>query len=171
MDSALVDDTLAAFILSGLSIQVAACRDDGRTTLVRGAGARLSADRRQLTVLVPASQSASLLQSLAANGRIAVLFNEPESHRSVQLKGRDAVIGTVSDADRAALPAYVATLTRRLQHYRIPEAFCRALFSVAPDDLAAVTFTPGEAYGQTPGPHAGEPLRHGEADERGDSHR
>jgi len=171
MDRALLDESLAGFILSGLSIQVAACRDDGRTTLVRGAGARLSPDRRQLTVLVAASQSASLLQSIAANGRIAVLFNEPESHRTVQLKGRDAVIGGVTDSDRSALPAYITTLTRRLAHYRIPEAFCRALFSVAPEDLAALTFTPCEAYGQTPGPHAGEPLRQGDAGARSDIRR
>ncbi|MFC6673295.1 pyridoxamine 5'-phosphate oxidase family protein [Marinobacterium aestuariivivens] len=158
-----LDEALAAFIESRLSIQVASSDARGLATLARGYGAQVSPDRCRVRVLLACSQSDALLRDIEASGRIAVLFNEPESHRSVQLKGRDAQVEPATERDRAALPAYVDTLSRRLQHFQVPEAFSRALLSLADDDLVAVSFSPCEAYGQTPGPQAGEPLPAGAA--------
>ncbi len=153
-----IDEALALFLTSHLSIQVAACDDDGVPTLVCALGARISPDRQYLTVLLPGSQSEAVLRCIATNRRIAVVFNEPETHRTVQLKGRDASIEAAMAQDEARLPGYIQAMTQRLQHFKVPEAFCRAFFSAPPGDLVAVTFTPVEAYGQTPGPHAGERL-------------
>jgi hypothetical protein len=41
------------------------------------------------------------------------------------------------------------------------EPLIRALLWFDPNDLRAVTFTPREAFLQTPGPRAGEPLKCG----------
>nr|WP_067295578.1 hypothetical protein [Marinobacterium profundum] len=156
-----LDPTLIQFITSQLSIQVAACSDAGEPTLVRAHGARVSADGCQLTLMIPSSQARELLACIAANGRIAAVFNEPETHRTVQLKGKDARIEAISADDAAALGAYVDRLAKRLQHYQVPEAFSRAFYAADPADLVALSFSPSAAYGQTPGPHAGEPLKPG----------
>ncbi|MCP8689320.1 hypothetical protein [Marinobacterium sedimentorum] len=158
-----LDPSLIQFLTSQLSIQVAACSDAGEPTLARALGARMSADGHRLALMVPVSQARELLTCIAANGHIAAVFNEPETHRTVQLKGNDARIEAISAADAAALGPYVERLARRLQHYQVPEAFSRAFYAADPADLVAVSFSPSAVYGQTPGPHAGEPLKPGKA--------
>lgn len=150
---------LVAFLLSGISMQLASADANGLATLVRPLGCRVDPTRTRVTVLVPRSQAEPVLRNVLANGRVAVAFNEPESHRTVQLKGRDAVVEEARPEDAAALPAYVAAMARRLACFEVPEPYVRTLLSVAPGDLIGISFTPSEAYGQTPGPNAGAPLR------------
>ncbi len=158
-----LDPALAQFVTSQLSMVVAACSDAGEPTLSRALGARVSPDGQRLTVLIPASQARDLLKYIGTNGRISVVFNEPETHHTVQIKGTGARIEPLQTADAVGLEPYVDRLARRLQHYLVPEAFSRALYSADPADLVAVSFCPDAAYGQTPGPHAGEPLNPGGA--------
>ena len=155
-----LDEALAAFLASRISVQVATCDAQGFTTLVRALGARVAADRR-VTVLVARSQAAPLLPMLRENGRIAAVFSHPVSHRTVQLKGRDAAIEAATPADEAELGPYASAMAAHLAVYDVPEAFTRAMVSCPPGELMAVSFTPCEAYGQTPGPGAGERLHRG----------
>ncbi|UTW12966.1 hypothetical protein [Marinobacterium rhizophilum] len=154
-----LDPALASFVTSQLSIVVAACSDAGESTLAWALGARVTSNRQRLTVLIPASQARDLLQCIGANGSIAVVFNEPDTHQTVQIKGADARAEPLLATDKASLEPYISCLARRLQRYQVPEAFSRAFYSADPDDLVAVSFSPSAAYGQTPGPHAGEPLQ------------
>jgi hypothetical protein len=158
-----LDESLAAFLASRISVQVASCDEQGFTTLVRALGARVAADRQRVTVLLARAQAAPLLPMLRANGKIAVVFSHPVSHRTVQLKGRDAAIEAATPADEAELAPYAAAMAGHLATYDVPEAFARALVSCTPGELLAVSFTPCEAYGQTPGPRAGECLERGGA--------
>lgn len=157
-----LEPALAAFITSRLSIQVAASDGHGLASLVRAVGCRVSADRCRVTVLVSRSQAAPVLAGVAANGMLAAVFNEPESHRTVQLKGRDACVEMATAEDEAALVPYAADFSGRLAVFRVPEAYVRTLVSCAPGDLVAISFTPSEAYGQTPGPRAGMRLEGGQ---------
>lgn len=163
MDLVPLDEELAAFLASRISVQVATCDARGYTTLVRGLGARVAPDRRRVVVLLARSQAAPLLPMLADNGRIAAVFSHPVSHRTVQLKGRDAAIEPATPADAVELAPYAAAMAAHLAVYDVSEAFARALVSCPPGELVAVGFTPCEAYGQTPGPGAGERLKQGGA--------
>lgn len=60
-----IDEALADFLASRISVQVAACQADGASTLVRGLGARVSADRRRVTILLASAQAAPLLAAPA----------------------------------------------------------------------------------------------------------
>jgi len=162
-DVAPLEEELARFLASRISVQVATCDAQGFTTLVRALGARVAADRRRVTMLLARSQAAPLLAMLRENGQIAVVFSHPVSHRTVQLKGRDAAVEAATPADEAELAPYATAMAAHLAAYDVPEAFARAMVSCPPGDLVAVSFTPCEAYGQTPGPGAGERLERGTA--------
>ena len=149
---------LAAYLTSRISVQVGACDDDGFTSVVRALGARVSGDQCRVTILMGRSQAEPVLAMLRANGKIAVVFSHPVSHRTVQLKGRDAALEAATPADEATLGPYAVAMAGHLAADDVPEAVARALVSCAPGDLIAVSFTPSEAYGQTPGPGAGQRL-------------
>ena len=107
------------------------------------------------------AEALPVLAAIEANGRVAAVFSEPESHRTVQLKGVDARVEAVTAGDEASLQSYAAAMAARLAPFRVPEVFARALLSASPDDLVAVSFTPSQGFGQTPGPRAGMPLADG----------
>lgn len=159
--SGLLDPALAAFIASRISVQIAACDGRGPATLVRGLGCRVSDDLRTVTVLMPRSQALPVLAAIEANGRVAAVFSEPETHRTVQLKGVDARVEAATAEDEAGLLPYAAAMAARLAPFRVPEIYARTLFSGSADDLVAVSFTPSQGFGQTPGPRAGMPLADG----------
>jgi hypothetical protein len=158
----IIDAAHAAFLLGRVSI-VAASRDARNVpTLMRGLGCRVSRDRRQVTVLLRASQSASLLADLRASGVIAVVFSEPSTHRTLQLKGEDARVGPLQRGDAGLLARYRDAMVAEICPLGYAEALIRAMFSCPVDDAVAVTFRPSQAFSQTPGPGAGQPLKAGE---------
>ncbi|MBT0963596.1 pyridoxamine 5'-phosphate oxidase family protein [Denitromonas iodatirespirans] len=155
---------LADFVTSHLSIHIAASDARGIATLVRGLGCRRDpADRDRLRLLVAGPQAEPVLRCLAANGRIAAVFSEPESHRTVQLKGRDAGPCAPDAADAAFLAPYTDRLVARLATLGTPEPFVRTLLACPVEDLRVIRFTPDEVFGQTPGPQAGQRLSAGSA--------
>jgi len=139
-------------------MHVAAVDASGRTSVVRALGCRVSEDRRRATVLLPRSQSAVLLDAINANHQIAVVFSQPETNKTIQLKGRDAQQGLATDVDHALHAHYLQQFVERLGRLHIPEVFVRALGSCQADDLVTVTFAPLQAFQQTPGGSAGERL-------------
>jgi hypothetical protein len=151
-----VPEPLAGFITSHISIHVAACPDGGVATLARGLGCRIApSEPTRVRVLLAHPQALPVLEAIRANGRIAVVLNEPESHRTVQLKGNDARIDDSDADDHAALAPYRNAMAQRLKVFDTPEPFVHAILSCAPDELVTISFTPEAVFGQTPGPRAG----------------
>ncbi len=153
-----LDEDHASFIQGGVSV-VVATRDAALVPhVVRGCGCRVSRDRRRITVLVEPARVGTVLEDVAANGLVAVVFSQPSTHRTIQIKGTDARLMRVTAADRAVsarhLEAWIAELTRI--GYR--QDFARVVRGHAGRGLAAITFTPTSAFQQTPGPGAGERL-------------
>lgn len=155
---ALIDAGHAEFLQRGVSISVAACDHDRVPTAARATGCRLSPDRRRITVFVSATQAASVLQCVRANAAIAVVFSEPSTHRTVQLKGTDASVGGPAQGDLNIVGGYRDAFARELEPLGYPEILIRTLLSYPSADIVGITFTPSEAFSQTPGPKAGEPL-------------
>jgi len=154
-----LDAEHAAFVQGGVSV-IVATRDAARLAdAVRGCGCRVSRDRRRVTVLVDGARSPALLDNIAANGEIAVVFSQPSTHRTIQLKGSDAELVRALPADRRRIAEHRAAWVAELVALGYARPFVEALWGQWPVTLAAVVFTPTAAYQQTPGPAAGQPLR------------
>lgn len=155
----IIDAANAAFLHRGVGMSMAACNADGVPTLVRATGCRVSPDRRCVTVFVSATQAAPVIQCIRTNGAVAVVFSEPSTHRTIQLKGCDATVADLIEGDLQRIAEYRNAFVGQLAHLGYEETLIRTLFAYPSSDIIAVSFTPAEAFSQTPGPHAGEPLR------------
>lgn len=146
----------AAFIQQGVSV-IAGGRDrDNAPTLVRGIGCRVDAGRSRITVFLPASQCAELLADVRENRFIAVVFCQPSTHRTIQLKGADATVVPLEPGDHERMAAQAAALAEDIIGVGYRPEPVRTLLAYAPEDVVAVAFTPAAAFRQTPGPNAGE---------------
>jgi hypothetical protein len=157
-DTPLIDEELAAFLQSGVSVHAASRDALNVPCVVRGLGCRVSADRRRVTVFLLASQCGPMLADFAANGAISLVASLPSTHRAVQIKGGDAKVEAPRAQDRKHVvtrqEAFAADLVKLGYEAGLPAALLACDWS----DVVAVAFTPGQAFAQTPGPRAGAPL-------------
>lgn len=154
----ILDATHVAFMTSGVSINVAARDAHNIPALTRALGCRVSADRCTVTVFVAVPDAARLLDNLRINGAIAVVFSQPSTHRTMQLKGVDARIVERQPEDPVLFENFIVTLAADLAHYGWAESYVRAMLGHDDENIVAVAFTPNAAFNQTPGPAAGAPL-------------
>jgi hypothetical protein len=158
-----LEQSTVQFLSEGLSIHLGAASDDLQATLVRALGCRVDPDHRRVRVLFPGSRAQPLLAAIRANGRVAAVFSEPETHRTLQIKGLDATVERATAEDYAAVESQTRQYGRRLAIYAIPESYASALCHCDADDLLAVSFTALTAFRQTPGQDAGQSMRLGSA--------
>lgn len=145
----------AALMRRRVSI-IAATRDaDRRPHLMRALGCRLASDRRELTLFLSTGACAELLDDLRDNGRIAVVFSEPSTDRSLQLKGEGACVEPPAPGDAALVAHYVECFADEIASLGFDRVLVKTMFRHEPHELVTVRFTPSEAYEQTPGPQAG----------------
>lgn len=157
-DSPLVDEAHAAFIQSGVSV-VAASRDPRNSpTIARAIACRVSADRRRITIFLPRSQSGALLADIEANRLLAVVFSQPSTHRTIQLKTDDAAVVPLAPGDAERIAEHAGLVIADIRQLGYGEVLLHAFFGYAADDIAPVAFTPATAFTQTPGPGAGARL-------------
>lgn len=145
----------AALIARRVSIIVGSCGRGHQPHLMRAVGCRVSADRRRVTVLLPQRSSQQVLDDLADNGLIAVVFSEPSSHRTVQLKGIDAQVTACGPDDAALADRTLHHFVDEIAQLGFPADVAHTMLS-HDDELMAVHFTVSAAFEQTPGPSAGE---------------
>jgi hypothetical protein len=156
--SSTLDAALADFIQGGVSVVIASCNAALEADVVRGCGCRVSRNLRRVTVLYDRSRSGLVLENVAANGRIAVVFSQPSTHQTIQLKGADATPVRTTAADLAIVAGHRELWVQDLCRAGYKRDFATAIWGALPQALAAVTFTPTAAFQQTPGPAAGQPL-------------
>ncbi|MGO4395252.1 hypothetical protein AB4Z46_28235 [Variovorax sp. M-6] len=111
-----------------------------------------------VTVYLSRPQSMQLLQDIGSTGRIAVVFSEPISHRTVQVKGTGARIRSIRPDDVIKIERYLASMEIEIQQVGFDPEFTHAMLAHRPDDLVAVSFVPSQAFDQTPGAKAGASL-------------
>ena len=155
----LLDDEHAAFIASGVSIAVASRDESNHPSVIRAWGCRVSPDRRRVSVFVSPMQAGALLADLRAGRPIAAVFSQPSSHRTIQLKAHRAEVAPCDDADRRSIADYVQLFAVVLERVGHGSEFALPYLHVASGLLVRVSFEVSEAFAQTPGPRAGEPLR------------
>ena len=156
-----VDAAKAAFMQGGVSISAASCGARPFPSVCRALACSVSEDRRLLTVVVARSCAQELLDDVGHSGRIAVVFSQPSTHRTIQVKGDHARPGMPD----ASLVEAVRTHSDAFVDEVVPLGFAaplvRSLLDFPDDDFVAITFTPNAAYDQSPGPRAGAPLQAG----------
>jgi hypothetical protein len=59
-------------------------------------------------------QSRQLLQDIASTGRLAVVFSEPSTHRTVQVKAKGARTRAAEESDLPLLQRYLESMEREL---------------------------------------------------------
>ncbi len=128
-------------------------------SLDRALGCKVANDRRRVTIFVAEASARVLLEDVRRSGRIAVVFTEPSTHRTIQLKGKDAAVAPAAAADRRIVAAYAEVMVGVLAQVGREKPFVRAALSCPQEGLLAIAFTPTAAFTQTPGPRAGTPLK------------
>jgi hypothetical protein len=157
----LLDETNAGFITSGVSINASSRTDENIPVMGRVAGCRVSTDRRTVTLFLSNACAPELIEAVRKSGQIAVVFSSPLTAQALQLKGADAAVVRPQDQDFKVLEQHCDTFVTEVCPLDYTEAAIRAYLWFDPADICAVTFTPREAFVQTPGPRAGEPLKGG----------
>ena len=149
---------LAAFVQSGLSLTV--CGRDERLvpSQAKGVGCRVRPDGREVTVLLFADAAEAAARDIATNRLIAVVFSQPSTNRTVQLKGRDATPVPATPADVALVRRHLALFAADIAPMGWDQRYVDTLFWHDPAQLLAIRFTPESAFAQTPGPNAGAPV-------------
>lgn len=148
-------------IARGVSVNVASRDSSLRPSLMRAVGSDITEDGSSVTVYLARSQSRQLIQDIASTGQLAVVFSEPATHRTVQLKASRATQRPATDQDRPVLARYLASMEHEIARVGHPPAVTRAMLAHRLEDVVAVTFTPEQAFDQTPGPQAGRRLGSG----------
>ena len=152
-----LDPALVAWITGPVGIAVATRDADMVPDLAQCLGCRVTPEGR-VVLVIASPQAPELLACLTAGAPLAVTFSVPSTNRTVQLKAPSARVGPARRADRDAVARYRVALERELASVGFPPPYTRALLSADDAQLAAITFTPREAFDQTPGPRAGRRL-------------
>lgn len=140
-----------------MGIAVATRDADMVPDLAQCLGCRVTPEGR-VVLVIAAPQAPELLACLTAGAPLAATFSTPGTTRTVQLKAASARVDPARRADRDTVARYRVSFERELASVGYPPPFTRALLSADDAQLAAITFTPREAFDQTPGPHAGRRL-------------
>ncbi len=114
-----------AFIARGVSVIVGTCDQHLRPSVMRAVGSQVRPDGGEVTVYLGRSQAGQLLEDLAANGRIAVVFSQPSTHRTLQLKATRVRTRPLDEADRPLLQRYLESMEHELALIGHPPPFAR----------------------------------------------
>lgn len=146
---------LVAMMARGVSVIVGSRDARLRPSIMRAVGSRVDAGGQSITVFLARKQSRQLLQDLAATGQLAVVFSEPSTHRSVQLKASRVDMRAAEAGDVPVLQAYLRSMEHELGQIGFDVSVARAVLAHRLEDVVAVRFVPEQAFEQTPGPRAG----------------
>jgi hypothetical protein len=157
-DSIALPPDWIAMIERGVSTIVSSCSLDMRPSIMRAVGSAIAPDGRSVTVYLSRPQSRQVIQDIASTGRIAAVFSEPASHRTLQLKANRARIRCADARDEPALARYLASMEHEVELVGFSPAFTRAMLACRLEEVVAISFEPAQAFDQTPGPKAGAAL-------------
>jgi hypothetical protein len=157
----LIPQDLLAMMARGVSVIVASRDLALRPSVMRAVGSQVASDGSSITVFVSRRQSRQLVQDVAATGHVAVVFSEPATHRTVQVKATRAMLRNAEASDAPVLARYLVSMEHEIQRVGYAPPMTRAMLAHQLDDLVAISFEPEQAFDQTPGPKAGAPLSGG----------
>lgn len=154
----LLDSAMAGFVTGPVSMLVASCDANCVPSLTRAYGCRVAADRCSLGLFLPAARAAAVLADLRARRQLAAVFTRPSTHQTLQLKAAEGRIGPLAVGDRECMLRYAEMFAAEIALIGFPAEFSRVLMAATLEDAVCLTFTPQQAFDQTPGPDAGRRL-------------
>ncbi|BDU70759.1 hypothetical protein GETHOR_28600 [Geothrix oryzae] len=152
-----LDPELVRFMTSGISMNAGSGSADGTPSQCRVLGCRVDPGTDLVTVFFAEPQAVDLLRDVARSGKLAVVFSDPPTHRTVQVKGSDARRVPLAEGDLARVAAYRTAFVQCLLPLGFTEPMVRTFLDCPDAGLVALTFTPEAAFNQTPGAPAGSP--------------
>lgn len=158
MDPLRLDEELAAFISEGTLVRLGGASASGVPDLCFGLACFVDDSRQRLRVAFDGRQAEPVLQLVTQSGRAALVFSDPVSHRTVQIKTRDARLASVPPADHAEIARRVALGNQRLALIGFGDPFASTLNGYEPERLVFLHCGIHGLFDQTPGPNAGKPL-------------
>ena len=145
-------------IAAGVSQRLGSCSRDGRPGICRALGSDLLPDGRML-VLVASEAAADVLQSIRDTGQVATVLGLPMTHRTLHVKGRDACVAPAEPEHQALLVARREAFMQQIAPFGFSrETLLANWYTVGDGELMTVTFTISDAWNQSPGPGAGQPV-------------
>ena len=151
----ILTDEICEFLTGGVSILLASRSATLQPSIARAKGCRVvRGELAALRIIVSAAHAGQLIEDVRGTGMISATFSVPNTHRTLQFKGKDARILAMEAADRRAAEAYLKAFAAAIDPLGFSDEFTRAFFA-APSDEVAIEFAPAEAFQQTPGPAAG----------------
>lgn len=126
-----------------------------RPEVLRASGCIVGAERTRLDILMNVETSRRTVANVAGGGPIAITFNRPMDHRTVQVKGRCVGVRGGTPADDEVARRYIALYSDALYMIGLSRAFVRRM-RVVPCMVVEVEVV--EMFEQTPGPAAGKRL-------------
>jgi hypothetical protein len=153
-----LDAELAAFCESGVSIVVACRGPDGWPIVGIAVACAADAAAQRLRLVLSREPNRALLSAVAQSGALAATFSQPGSHRSIQVKGGALREDAAHPDDIRRAAEQTDAFCRTLVQAGYSEALASAYCAHNPADLAALSFSPSDAFLQTPGPGAGGAL-------------
>jgi len=151
----LLDEAQAAFLMRGVSIVASARSAENVPSVARAHGCVIEPDRRSVTIFLTTSEAADVAANVRSNGAVAVVFCQPSTFKTIQLKGRDARVRDRQPEDRATIAAYGAAFAADLAKLGYRDEFLTAIRWSPWEEIFAIQFTLTDAFAQTPGPGAG----------------
>lgn len=146
----------AAHLESGTSHRVGGCHADGRPEICRALASRALPDGR-IELVLNRKAASELLAAVGATGRIAYVSSQPDSNRTLHVKGSDAQTIPVTAAHMDILVRSRDRFVKRVEPFGFrPETIIAFWFEVPIEQLVGIRFTPSGAWDQSPGPGAGQ---------------
>jgi hypothetical protein len=151
----LIDAELKDYIESGVAVAVGTADASGRPHITWGWGPRLGDGPSVLTVFIETARAAPTLDDLRQTGKIAVTMGHPVTYRSIQFKGRWLRAAEADAEDRAWVQRHREAFATSTALVGDPPEVIRNLWT---HEVMRVDFQVEQAFDQTPGPNAGQPL-------------
>lgn len=150
---------LAQFCQGGVSVILGVSAPGEPPLAGTGWGCRVLPGGR-MRLLLQRSANEPLLDLVRRGGGVAATFSQPITHRSIQVKGSQAVVvEATGEEDRRQALRQCQGLHRELIEIFYPPAFAAAYCKLDEADLAAIDMRLDAAFVQTPGPGAGAELK------------
>lgn len=150
-----------ALLQCAVSVIVGTRDAANRPHIVRALGYRVhpsGVPARGLTIFLDLAGAAHVIADVRDNGHVAVVFSQPSTHKSVQFKGAAARIEPPQAGDRELVRDYIQRLTVEICSMGYPSQLVPGMFTHDPDQLINLSFVPDQAFEQTPGVLAGQPI-------------
>ena len=149
---------LTNWIHRELLISIAACDYSGAPLLARCLAVEITADGTQARIYLNGNSAQPLFAQLKREQWLAVVMEQPRTHRSLQIKGKVDAISPMSDADIAYCQQYQQSFTEGVIAFGFTDAFS-AVFIPPPDESASIIqINIEQVYEQSPGTQAGQLL-------------